>query len=81
MEITLKVPASPFLLDSPKGVIRKLKLYAAIGMYQAGELSIGAACEFAEIDLYSFHEFLSEKGIPSQTQTPEELRAEFEAFR
>ncbi len=31
-----------------------LKLYTALLMFQSGQLSAGAACEFAEVDRYTF---------------------------
>ena len=54
-----------------------MRLYAALGMYQGGELSIGAACELAGVDRYVFLDFSKRKGIILQTQTPKELEAEY----
>lgn len=77
MEITLSLPAQQFMLDSPARLASKIKLYAAVAMYQTGELSIGAACEVANVDRYWFIDFLNQHNIPLQLQTPDELEAEF----
>lgn len=77
MEFTISLPQKQFLADSPERVAAKIKLYAALGLYQAGELSIGAACELAEVDRYVFLEICNREGIHLRTQTPEELETEF----
>lgn len=77
MELTLTLPQQPFIMDSPGRVAEKIRLYAAVGMYLSGEISIGAACELAGIDRIRFAEFLKERDIPLQTQTPDELEAEY----
>ena len=80
MEITLSLPKQQFMLDSPSRLAQKIKLYAAVAMYQTGELSIGAACEVANVDRYWFIDFLNQHNIPLQLQTPNELEAEFHAL-
>lgn len=77
MEVTLSVPSQQFMFDSPADVAQKIKLYAAVAMYQTGELSIGAACELANVDRYWFIDFLNQHNIPLQVQTPDELETEF----
>jgi predicted HTH domain antitoxin len=52
-------------------------MYAALGLYRAGEVSIGAASELAGVDRYTFLDFFKQEGVILQTQTPEELEAEF----
>jgi predicted HTH domain antitoxin len=49
-------------------------------MYRVGELSIGAACELAGVDRYTFLDFCRRQGIALQTQTPDELDADFARF-
>ena len=68
------------MLDSPRRLAQKIKLYAAVAMYQTGELSIGAACEVANVVRYWFLDFLNRHNIPLQVQTPAELEAEFHAL-
>lgn len=77
MEIILSLPKQQFMLESPSRLAQKIKLYAAVAMYQTGELSIGAACEVANVDRYRFIDFLNQHSIPLQLQTPDELEAEF----
>lgn len=78
MEVTITLPSSQFIADSPERAASKIRLYAALGMYQSGELSIGAACELAGVDRYVFLALLEREGIPVKTQTPDELEAEFQ---
>ncbi|MCW0220663.1 MAG: UPF0175 family protein [Prosthecobacter sp.] len=42
-----------------------LRLELACALYQHGRLGKVAACELAEIDLFSFQEALHERGLPS----------------
>lgn len=80
MDVTLSLPSQQFMLDSPGEVAQKIRLYAAVAMYQTGELSIGAACEVADVDRYWFLDFLNKHKIPLQVQTPDELAAEFKSL-
>ncbi len=77
MEVTISIPKKQFMADSPERAAAKIKLYAALGLYQAGELSIGAACELAGLDRYAFLELCKREGITLRTQTPNELDVEF----
>lgn len=77
MEVTISLPQKQFIADSPERTAAKIKLYAALGLYQAGELSIGAACELAGLDRYGFLELCKREGITLRTQTPDELEADF----
>ena len=77
MQITITIPQEPFLAEPSESVSRKIRLYAALGMYRAGELSIGAACELAGVDRYTFLEFCQRQGVSLQTQTLSELETEF----
>ncbi|MBL6983625.1 MAG: UPF0175 family protein [Anaerolineales bacterium] len=77
MEISFSIPQNLFLTESPDEVAAKVQLYAALGMYQAGELSTGAACELADVDRYVFLVFSKRQGIILQTQIPEELEEEY----
>ena len=80
MNVTLSLPEQQFTQEKPEQIAQKIKLYAAVAMYQTGELSIGAACELAEVDRYQLLDFLKAHKLPLQTQTPEELEAEFDAL-
>ncbi len=77
MQITISFSEKPFPAESKEGIARKFRMYAAMGMYRAGELSIGAACELAGVDRYAFIEFCKAQGVALQTQTPDELESDF----
>lgn len=77
MQISFSLPDHAFAALPPQTVERKIRLFAALGLYRAGELSIGAACALADVDRYVFLELCKREGIPVQTQTPEELEEEF----
>ncbi len=77
MQITITFSEKPFPTEPKEGIARKVRLYAAMGMYRAGELSIGAACELADVDRYTFIEFCKNQGVTLQTQTTDELAVDF----
>ncbi len=77
MQITITFSEKQFPTEPKEGIARKVRLYAAMGMYRAGELSIGAACELAGVDRYTFIEFCKGQGAILQTQTSEELAYDF----
>ncbi len=76
MEVTISFPNKQFVAESPERVAAKIRLYAALGLYQTGELSIGAACELAGVNRYVFLDLMEREGVNLRTQTPEELEAE-----
>ena len=80
MQISFSLPESQFIAETPEAVTQKIRLYAALGLYQSGELSIGAAGELAGVDRYEFLEFCKREGVTLHTQTPDELEAEFKKF-
>lgn len=80
MQISFSLPESQFIAESPEKVTKKIRLYAALGLYQVGELSIGAASELAGLDRYEFLEFCKREGIVLHTQSPEELESDLKKF-
>jgi predicted HTH domain antitoxin len=64
MQITISVPDEYVLNYTQQEMSRYLKLYTALLMFQSGQLSAGAACEFADIDRYSFSAACKEHHIP-----------------
>ena len=77
MLISFSLPESQFIAESPEAVTQKIRMYAALGLYQSGELSIGAASELAGVDRYDFLDFCKHEGVTLHTQSPDELEAEF----
>lgn len=80
MLISFSLPESQFITETPEAVTQKIRLYAALGLYQSGELSIGAASELAGVDRYEFLDLCKHEGVTLHTQTPDELEAEFKKF-
>lgn len=81
MEITVEVPEQYLIDSSPAELGRRIKLYAALLMFQSGEMSAGAAAEFAEVDRLSFAAECQRHGIPVVDYPAEELRAEIGSLR
>ena len=75
MQITLDIPDYCLLEQSPAEFGKRIKLFAALDMFQAGSLSAGAACEFTEVDRLTFIAECQQHNIPLVDFTPEELDA------
>lgn len=80
MQISFSIPENQFIAESPEEAAQKIRMYAALGLYQAGELSIGAASELAGMDRYEFLDFCKREGVTLHTQTPDELEAELKKY-
>jgi predicted HTH domain antitoxin len=80
MQISFSLPENQFTAESPEEVTQKIRMFAALGLYQAGEISIGAASELADMDRYDFLDFYKREGVTLHTQTPEELEADLKKF-
>ena len=76
MQVTLDLPEQFSLEASPTEWSQRIKLYAALTMYQAGKFSAGAACEFAGVDRYTFIEECGRLKIPMIHYEEGELEAE-----
>ena len=80
MQISFSLPESQFIADSPEEATQKIRMFAALGLYHSGELSVGAASELAGMDRYEFLDFCKREGITLHTQTPEELEADLKKY-
>jgi len=80
MQISFSLPESQFVTESPEEATRKIRMFAALGLYQAGEVSVGAASELAGLDRCEFLEFCKREGVILRTQTPEELEEDVSKF-
>lgn len=81
MQITLNVPEQ-FLIDAePVALARRIQLYAAMLMFQSGELSAGAATELAAVDRLTFLAECQRRGISTVNYPAEELADEVAALR
>lgn len=81
MQITLDIPEQYLIDRTPAELGQHLKLYAALLMFQAGELSSGAAAELAEVDRFTFAAECGKHGIPLLSYAADELRTEVESLR
>lgn len=80
MQITLDIP-SRCLVDFDAGKLGdRLKLYAAVLMFQAGELSAGAACELAGVDRLTFAAECKRHGVALVDYPESELEEELDSF-
>lgn len=80
MQVMVNVPDQYFLDISVSELAGRLKLSTALLMFQAGQLSAGAACEFAGVDRYTFLEACQQYGIDTINYAPEEIEADFAAL-
>lgn len=80
MQISFSLPNSQFVTESPEEATRKIRMFAALGLYRAGEMSVGAATELAGLDRYEFLEFCKREGVVLRTQTPDELEQDVRNF-
>lgn len=81
MQITLEVPNQYFIDSGPVEWAQRIKLYAAMLMFQSEEISAGAAADFAGVDRYTFAVECHKHGIPLVSYPADELRAELAALR
>lgn len=81
MQIILNVP-DQYLIDAePAELARRIQLYSSMLMFQSGELSAGAAAEFAGVDRFTFLAECQRRGIPTVNYSVEELAEEVAALR
>ena len=81
MQITLGIPEQYLIDPSPTEFGKRIKLYAALVMFQSGSMSAGAASEFAGVDRFTFIAECHKRNIPLVDFSPEELDAELEDLR
>lgn len=81
MEITLTVPDTYTIDGTPDEIGRRIKLMAALLMFQTGQLSAGGAAEFADVDRFTFVAECNRLGIPLIDYSPDELENEVASLR
>jgi len=77
MQLQLNIPDQYLLNVSPEELTARFKLYTALLMYQEGQLSSGAACEFAGVDRFAFLTACKRHHINTMDYDPDELTADF----
>ena len=81
MQITLNVPEQYLVDRSPAELGQRIKLLAALLMFQSGEMSAGGAAEFADVDRFTFAAECQRHGIPVSDYPPEDLEREIDGLR
>lgn len=81
MEITLEIPDQYLVNHEPAELARRIKLYAAMLMFQVGELSAGAAADFAGVDRFTFSAECQKRGIPTVNHPADDLGSELATWR
>ncbi len=81
MKVVVELPDKYFLDASAEELGDRLKLSTALLMFKAGELSAGAACEFAGVDRYTFYAACKSYKIAVNDYDEDELESEFDELR
>ncbi len=78
MQIAISVPDDYALNYTHQEIARNLKLSAALLMFRAGQISAGAACEFADVDRYAFLAACNQHHIAVIDYDEDEIEADVE---
>jgi predicted HTH domain antitoxin len=81
MQITLDIPDCYINQQNQTQIAADIKLYAALLMFQSGQLSRGSACEFANIDIYQFLKACKQHHISAIDTTAEAIEADVLRFQ
>jgi predicted HTH domain antitoxin len=81
MQITLDIPDCYVNQQNQIQITAQIKLYTALLMFQSGQLSRGAACEFANVDIYQFLQACKQHHISLINATAEAIEADVLRFQ
>ena len=83
MQLTLNIPDKflPSDQDKKNSLSKQIRLYSALLLFQSGQLSRGAACEFAGVDVYTFLASCKKHHIPVINIDPDDLGADLTRFK
>lgn len=81
MELILNVPDRYLIDHEPNELARRIKLYAALLMFQSDEISAGAATELAGVDRLTFAVECQRHGIALVDYPEADLDSELAALR
>ena len=76
MQLTFEIPDKYIQGQNQIQTAQQIKLYAALLMFQSGQLSRGAACEFAGIDIYDFFLACKQHHIEAVNISAESIEAD-----
>lgn len=81
MQLMLNIPDHCLPPQQDKvSLTRKVKLYTALLLFQSGQLSRGAACEFADVDIYTFFAACKQYNIPVINTDADDVEADVMRF-
>ncbi len=78
MQVTIDIPDGYFVHQDRNIIAQKVKLYTALIMFQSQQLSRGAACEFAGVNIYTFMEACQKHRVSIMNYPTEEIKADLE---
>ena len=82
MQITLEIPDHVLLPQQDKtSLAQLLKLHTALLLFQSGQLSRCAACEFAGADIYTFLAACKQYHIETISTDMDEIEADVIRFK
>ena len=80
MQLTIDIPDKFQQLEQDKKPLtQQIRLFSALLLFQSGQLSRGAACEFADVDIYTFLAACKKHKISIVNVEPDDL--EFDLLR
>jgi predicted HTH domain antitoxin len=81
MQLTLDIPDHCLPPQQDRITLaQQLKLYSALLLFQSGQLSRGAACEFAGVDIYAFLAACKKHKIPVINIEADDIEADLLRF-
>jgi len=80
MQITIDIPEGYFVHQEVNVIAQQFKLYAALLMFQSEQLSRGAACEFAGVDIYTFMDACQKHKISVMNYPAKNIEADLARF-
>jgi len=81
MQIKINIPDQYFLDATAQEITSRLKLYTALLMFRSGQFSTGAACEFADVDRYTFLAACKQHKIATLDYSQDNLEDDFENLK
>ncbi len=83
MQLILDIPDKfmPSTEDKKNSLSQQIRLYSALLLFQSEQLSRGAACEFADVDIYTFLAACKKHHIPTINIDPDDLEADLTRFK
>lgn len=81
MQLTLEIPDQYLQGHNQNQTAQQIKLYAALLMFQSGQLSRGAACELAGVNIYDFFTACKQHNISVVNATEDAIEADVLRFQ